>query len=120
MSSSEATGTPILTESEILVRDFLAAHPSLDSELGTVEVMTDRYTNEEWAKQIAETQKKVDVGGEKSKDGPGVISTEVMKELAQTIDHTILKLDATNAQIDALCSEARTEGFKVGFSFHVH
>jgi deoxyribose-phosphate aldolase len=33
--------------------------------------------------------------------------------MAKTVDHTVLKLDATSAQIDSLCSEARTEDFKV-------
>ena len=102
---------PSPTESEILIQDFLAANPALDKELGDVEIMTDRYTNEEWAKQIAETQKQVVVDEKKKYKSPAAGS----KELAETIDHTVLKLDATSAQIDALCSEARTEGFKVGF-----
>jgi deoxyribose-phosphate aldolase len=29
------------------------------------------------------------------------------------VDHTVLKLDATTTAIDGLCSEARTENFKV-------
>ncbi|KAF2789077.1 aldolase, partial [Melanomma pulvis-pyrius CBS 109.77] len=101
-----ATATP--TASQILVQDFLATNPALDSELGDIETMTDRYTNEEWAGQIAETQKRVQVDKARKHEAPAVGS----KELAETIDHTVLKLDATGAQIDALCSEARTEGFK--------
>jgi hypothetical protein len=100
------------TESGTLIKDFLVANPALDSELGEVEVMTDRYTNAEWAKQIAATQKNVVVDKAKKYRAPAAGS----KELAETIDHTVLKLDATKAQIDALCSEARTEGFKVSFS----
>ncbi|PSN70448.1 aldolase [Corynespora cassiicola Philippines] len=109
--------TPPLTDSEVLIRDFLAANPALDSELGDVQVMTDRYTNEEWATQTAETQKRVlaevkkqnDAGEKRSKyEAPKNGS----KEFSETVDHTVLKLDATAAQIDALCSEARTEGFK--------
>lgn len=99
------------TESEILVREFLAANPHLDKELGEVEKMTDRYTNEEWAQQIKQTQKKVVVDRERKYEVPKVGS----KEFAETVDHTLLKLDATTAQIDALCSEARTEGFKVRY-----
>jgi len=72
------------------------------------EIMTDRYTNAEWAAQIAETQKKVVVT--KEKHAAPVVGS---REFAETIDHTLLKLDATTAQIDSLCSEARTEGFKV-------
>lgn len=108
------TSIPQPTDSEILVRDFLAANPQLDQELGDIEVMTDRYTNSEWATQIAETQKKVLAGleteeGKKKKfDAPQVGS----KEFAETIDHTVLKLDASTKAIDDLCAEARTEGFK--------
>ena len=82
--------------------------------------MTDRYTNEEWAAQIAETQKavlkEVESGerAQKVYEGPKMRNgNEALKELAKTIDHTVLKLDATSAQIDSLCSEARTEEFKV-------
>jgi len=35
--------------------------------------------------------------------------------LAQTIDHTLLKLDATEQQVKVLCEEARRWGFKVRF-----
>ena len=110
-----------LTESEVLIRGFLAANPALDSELGDIKIMTDRYTNEEWAAQIAETQKavlkEVDSGERAKKvyEGPRMRNgNEALKELAKTVDHTVLKLDATSAQIDSLCSEARTEDFKVG------
>ncbi|KAF2709641.1 aldolase [Pleomassaria siparia CBS 279.74] len=98
----------IPTESQILIRDFLAANPELDSELGNIETMTDRYTNAEWDEQIKETQKKVKGDPSRKYKAPDPGS----KELAETVDHTVLKLDATSAQIDALCSEARTEGFK--------
>lgn len=37
------------------------------------------------------------------------------EELAKYVDHTLLKLDATEEQIDGLCAEARGWGFKVGF-----
>jgi deoxyribose-phosphate aldolase len=97
------------TESQTLIQDFLAAHSALDAELDPIEVMTDRYTNQEWAAQIAETQKKVKIGAGKKYDVPRLGTPA----FAQTIDHTVLKLDAKESQIDALCSEARTEGFKV-------
>jgi deoxyribose-phosphate aldolase len=109
-----------LTESEVLIRGFLAANPDVDSALGPVEMMTDRYTNEEWAAQIEETQKNVlkEAGsGERSRrvyEGPKMRNgREALRELAATVDHTLLKLDATATAIDGLCSEARTEGFKV-------
>lgn len=129
MSAPAENPHPIpLTESEVLIRGFLAANPALDSELGDIEIMTDRYTNEEWAAQIAETQKavlkEVDSGERAKKvyEGPRMRNgNEALKELAKTVDHTILKLDATSAQIDSLCSEARTEDFKVGkIAFKMH
>jgi deoxyribose-phosphate aldolase len=120
MSTSNTPHPIPLSESEVLIRGFLAANPALDAELGPVEMMTDRYTNEEWAQQIAETQqavlKEVDSGERAKKvyEGPQMRNgTEALKQLAKTVDHTVLKLDATSPQIDTLCSEARTEEFKV-------
>lgn len=88
-----------------LFTDAPSLNASVSPELDT---MTDRYTNAEWAAQIAETQKKVVVQQDKAWPVPAAGS----REFAQTIDHTLLKLDATAAQIDALCAEARREGFK--------
>lgn len=121
MSSSTENPQPVsLTESEVLISGFLAANPALDAELGSIDIMTDRYSNEEWAEQIAETQRAVleEVkSGERAKkvyEGPEMRNgNEALKKLAKTVDHTVLKLDATSAQIDSLCSEARTEEFKV-------
>lgn len=121
MSNPVSNPHPIpLTESEVLIRGFLAASPDLDSALGDVEIMTDRYTNEEWNAQIQETirdvMKEVQSGERAKKvyEGPQMRNgNEALKELAKTIDHTVLKLDATSTAIDALCSEARTEDFKV-------
>jgi deoxyribose-phosphate aldolase len=121
MASSESNPHPIpLTESEVLIRGFLAANPDLDASLGPIEVMTDRYTNEEWAAQIQETEKavmrEVRSGERASKvyEGPKMRDgKEALKQLALTVDHTVLKLDANTKAIDGLCSEARTEEFKV-------
>lgn len=41
------------------------------------------------------------------------ITSPLSPGFTQTIDHTLLKPDATDAQIDALCKEARQYGFKV-------
>ncbi|KAH7078874.1 hypothetical protein BKA63DRAFT_252965 [Paraphoma chrysanthemicola] len=108
-----------LTESEVLIRGFLAANPDLDASLGPIEVMTDRYTNEEWAAQIKETERavlsEVESGRRASKvyEGPKMRNgKEALKKLALTVDHTVLKLDANAKAIDDLCSEARTEEFK--------
>lgn len=113
-----------LTESEVVIRGFLAANPDLDATLGPVTMMTDRYTNEEWAAQIQETEKvvmkEVRSGERAAKvyEGPRMKDgKEALKQLALTVDHTVLKLDATSVAIDGLCSEARTEGFKVCSQF---
>lgn len=118
MSTSSPHPIP-LTESEVLIRGFLAANPDLERG-AEIEMMTDRYTNAEWAAQIQETEKAVTeevssgeragkvYEGPKMRDGK-----EALRELALTVDHTVLKLDATAAAIDGLCAEARTEGFKV-------
>jgi deoxyribose-phosphate aldolase len=109
--------TPQPTESEIHIREFLSASPALDKELGEVEIMTGRYTNEEWAAQIAETQRKVlaEVRDRRKEGGRGwkyEAPNAASTDLAKTVDHTVLKLDTKEAQIDALCAEARVENFK--------
>lgn len=72
--------------------------------------MTTRYTDQEWASIIAATEAAVlPAVSEIAKAVPPVDSPA----FAQTIDHTLLKLDATKAQIDSLCSEARVAGFAV-------
>jgi hypothetical protein len=114
-----STSTPSPTESEIHIRDFLAANPRLDAELGEVQIMTDRYTNQEWAELIKETQRKVlSEVDQRGKEGAKGWKYEVPEMegggLAKTVDHTVLKLDAKEATVDALCAEARVEGFKVG------
>lgn len=105
------------TESETYIRDFLAANSPLDKELGEIDIMTGRYTNEEWAKQIAETQRKVlaEVQERGSEGGRGwkyPAPKAASTEFAKTIDHTVLKLDTKEAQIDSLCAEARVANFK--------
>lgn len=42
------------------------------------------------------------------------------KLVAERIDHTLLKPDATPAQIIALCEEAKRHGFKVNTDFIAH
>ncbi|KAF2273650.1 deoxyribose-phosphate aldolase, partial [Westerdykella ornata] len=123
-SATEASGAsspplppplPPLNPSEKLVREYLLSNPQFSSSaLGKVQVMTGRYTNREWAEQIAETQKKVfELVELERKQGKRYEVPKIgSEEFARTIDHTLLKLEATESQIDALCSEARTEGFK--------
>ncbi|KAF2225276.1 hypothetical protein BDZ85DRAFT_193980 [Elsinoe ampelina] len=70
--------------------------------------MTTRYTDQEWSSIIAATENVVKPAvSQIAKAVPAFDSPA----FAQTIDHTLLKLDATKAQIDEICSEARVSGF---------
>jgi deoxyribose-phosphate aldolase len=71
--------------------------------------MTNRYTDEEWTSQIAEAQKAVPNDSDDTHPTPITASSD----LAQCIDHTLLNVDATEEQIDNLCSEAKEWNFKV-------
>ncbi len=70
--------------------------------------MTTRYTNEEWAARIQAVERDLSVPRVQH-PYPAIGSPA----FAKLIDHTLLKLEATPPQIDALCSEARKYGFKV-------
>ena len=78
--------------------------------------MTARYTNQEWTSIIAETERRVLALLEKEEKAPVPAPCPAIGsgEFSRTIDHTLLKIEATRAQIDALCSEARVAGFAVG------
>lgn len=59
-------------------------------------------------------------GGSQADAGPlASISSPTDPRFPLAIDHTLLKPDATPAQIDALCHEAIRYGFKVGKKFQV-
>lgn len=64
---------------------------------------TTRYTDAEWANIIAST-----VSAVKNSSRP---SYPLPQSIPGTVDHTLLKLDATAAQIDNLCAEARVHKF---------
>jgi deoxyribose-phosphate aldolase len=64
---------------------------------------TTRYTDPEWAAIISSTITAL-------KDAPRP-TYPLPKSIPATIDHTLLKLDATAAQIDNLCAEARVHRF---------
>ncbi|KAK5109548.1 hypothetical protein LTR62_006899 [Meristemomyces frigidus] len=68
--------------------------------------MTTRYTNDEWARFIAELEREIEVN-----DVICVCPDLGSEEFAKTIDHTLLKLEAKSIQFDALCSEARVDRF---------
>lgn len=72
--------------------------------------MTNRYTHDEWLAII-----------DRAKDCFQSISVDYKapsigtEAFAKSIDHTLLKLDATKEHIDKLCEEARRHNFKVRF-----
>lgn len=74
--------------------------------------MTTRYTNEEWVSIIADIERDIRIN-DQPYPGPAIGSPD----FARTVDHTLLKLDATSNQIDDLCAEARVAGFAVCFVF---
>lgn len=69
-------------------------------------IMPSNRTNSEWTHIISRAQTAV-----KSTNQPSTPVAKLLAPISTYIDHTLLKLDATEAQIDALCTEAVTEGF---------
>lgn len=67
-------------------------------------------TDADWQKLAEETQNKLAIEQSSGKD---VVSKLTLESLAKTVDHTLLKLDATEAQIDAVCEEAKKDKFAV-------
>lgn len=80
-------------------------------DIGDIGDMTTRYTQDEWVAMIDQAQKSVPSVKVQYK-APNIGTLE----FAKTIDHTLLKLDATKEQIDKLCEEARKHDFKVHLS----
>ena len=75
---------------------------------GQLHNMTTRYTDEEWLDPINQAEK--DLPNTPVIFKAPDVGTEAF---AKTIDHTLLKLDATKEQIDAICEEATRFDFKV-------
>ena len=86
--------------------------------------MTTRYTEDEWRAIINQAEQGLPKSPREYK-APYLGS----EDFAKTIDHTILKLDASEEQVDTVCEEARRFHFKVrplysfkssiNMSFHV-
>ena len=70
--------------------------------------MTTRYTEEEWISIIDQANRNLPQQSLEYK--APTLGTEAF---AKSIDHTLLKLDTTEEQIDTLCEEARRHDFKV-------
>ncbi|KAF4310406.1 Deoxyribose-phosphate aldolase/phospho-2-dehydro-3-deoxyheptonate aldolase [Botryosphaeria dothidea] len=71
-------------------------------------ISTAPSTDADWQKLADETQSKLVIDEVAGKD---LVSNLTLDSLAKTVDHTLLKLDATEAQIDALCEEAKKDKF---------
>ena len=70
--------------------------------------MTNRNTKDDWIAVIEQAEKGIPSNFTEYK--APVLGSE---EFAKSIDHTLLKLESTQSQIDELCEEARRHNFKV-------
>lgn len=68
-------------------------------------------TNEEW--EVVVQAKVAEVLADTSSTNYAPAITTADKNFALTIDHTLLRPDATPSQVDTLCDEAIKYGFKV-------
>ena len=83
------------------------AAPRLTRQEHSVAGMTTRYTPQEWRAIISEVARELEVYEQD-------YCPDISKiDIARTIDHTLLKLDANPKQIDELCAEARVANFAV-------
>lgn len=71
--------------------------------------MTTRYTPDEWERIISSTASAVLAQNVTSPKYP--VAAPISTSIPRTVDHTLLKLDSTSSQIDALCAEARVHNF---------
>lgn len=70
--------------------------------------MATRYTQDEWL-AIFEQAEQVLLTGPLEYSAPSAGTAA----FAKTIDHTLLKLEASEEQVDSLCEEAKRYNFKV-------
>lgn len=68
-------------------------------------------TNDEWEALIEAKTAEVVADSSLTNYAPGITTAD--NSFALTIDHTLLKPDATPSQVDTLCDEAIKYGFKV-------
>jgi deoxyribose-phosphate aldolase len=68
------------------------------------------YKDAEWTSIIGDAEKNISIS--QISHSPSLVDGSPAS-IAQYIDHTQLKLDATEAQIDELCKEAQQYGFAV-------
>ena len=75
------------------------------------------FSDKDWTVHVSEVENNIE-SIHVSQDEPDDATTQrddaaIADHIAQYIDHTQLKTDATLAQIDQLCEEAQEYGFKV-------
>ena len=81
--------------------------------MGAIDPTAANRTDEEWAAIIDQAYKDLPT------DFPSYDCPDPgTAEFAQYIDHTLLKEDATTAQIQQICEEAKKYQFKVGSDVH--
>jgi deoxyribose-phosphate aldolase len=66
------------------------------------------YSDADWAKLFSEIESSLVVT-----DQPHPVADPGSPEFAKYIDHTLLKLDATEEQINQICDQAKAENFAV-------
>jgi deoxyribose-phosphate aldolase len=72
-------------------------------------------TDEDWQSFVQSKVSDISLSSSRGITGPlASISSPTDPRFPLAIDHTLLKPDATPAQIDVLCDEAIEYGFKVG------
>jgi deoxyribose-phosphate aldolase len=64
-----------------------------------------------WMSQVAWRGAEIAAAWAANPPAPGEAPTLTARELARYIDHTLLKAEATPAQVEALCAEAAEHGF---------
>lgn len=74
--------------------------------------MATRYTHDEWLALFDQAEHSLPSGPLKY-NAPSAGTAA----FAKTIDHTLLKLEASGEQVDTLCKEAEIHGFKVCYFF---
>jgi|SRR5579862_5014275 len=84
--------------------------PVLNSTHIDIKMDTRNRTNSEWGTLIGTKIAEVEIADDDTTFGP-----ERPSGISRLIDHTALKPETAEAQIDRLCREARKYGFKVAF-----
>ncbi|OQO00930.1 hypothetical protein B0A48_13619 [Cryoendolithus antarcticus] len=107
MSSHQRYHQPYTIISRTITRDKVPLLPPYIRRT-TKTMTTARYTNAEWSDIISHAQSTI--LSKLDNDAPPTKTTDLFS-IAGAVDHTLLKLDATAAQVDSLCAEARVHNF---------